>query len=70
MQKFKDFFKNPKIQSMIKGTMTENPFRVMIDRDPEKFNYFLDDFKKTLVHVIGNNHPTMVEKIKEYLKIN
>lgn len=69
-EKFKDFYKNPKIQSMIKGTMTENPFRVMIDRDPEKFNYFLDDFKKTLVHVIGNNHPTMVERIKEYLKIN
>ncbi|WP_119025273.1 AAA family ATPase [Acinetobacter soli] len=67
--KFKEFYKNEKIQYLIKGNITENPFRVMIDREPEKFNSFQEEFKKTLLYVIGNNHPTVVDSIKEFLKI-
>ncbi|MEJ7855338.1 AAA family ATPase [Acinetobacter baumannii] len=68
-EKFKDFYKNEKIQTLIKGRINDNPFRVMIDRDPEKFNTFQEEFKKILLYVISNNHPTVKDSIKDFLKI-
>ncbi|MCK4107927.1 AAA family ATPase [Acinetobacter radioresistens] len=69
-EKFKDFYKDEKIQILIKGRASDNPFRNMIDRENEKFIYFQDKFKETLLNVISNNHPTAIESVKEFLKIN
>ncbi|EPQ1558885.1 peptide ABC transporter ATP-binding protein, partial [Acinetobacter baumannii] len=66
---FKNFYKNEIIQSLIKGKISDNPFRVMIDYNPEKYNTFQEDFKKTLLYVISTNHPTMKDSIKDFLKI-
>ncbi len=41
----------------------------MIDYNPEKYNTFQEDFKKTLLYVISTNHPTMKDSIKDFLKI-
>ncbi|MBE2858477.1 ATP-binding protein, partial [Acinetobacter baumannii] len=68
-EKFKNFYKNEIIQSLIKGKISDNPFRVMIDYNPEKYNTFQEDFKKTLLYVISTNHPTMKDSIKDFLKI-
>lgn len=68
-EKFKEFYKNEKIQQLIKGKITDNPFRVMIDREPELYDDFLEDFKRVLIYVIGNNHPMMVNSVKDFIKI-
>ncbi|EPF6032858.1 AAA family ATPase [Acinetobacter baumannii] len=66
-EKFKAFYKNNDIQRLIKGKIAENPFKVMIKSEPEKFSSFENELKSVILKVIDKTHPLMKISVAEFL---
>lgn len=66
-EKFKSFYKHEKIQKIIKGKIVDNPFMVMIKRNPKEFTGFEEKLKKAIIGVVAKTHPLMKHSVSEFL---
>ncbi|MRT37152.1 AAA family ATPase [Acinetobacter sp. RIT698] len=66
-EKFKSFYKHDKIQKLIKGKIADNPFMVMIKRNPKEFIGFEEKLKTAIIGVVGKTHPLMKDSVSEFL---
>lgn len=69
-EKFKSFYKDRTIQSLIKGKLAENLFKIMVDSDKQSYSYFVDDFKRKIVSVMGNTYPSQKHVVASFLEVN
>lgn len=69
-EKFKSFYKDKIIQSLIKGKLAENLFKIMVDSDKQSYFYFVEEFKRKIVNVMGNTYPSQKNVVASYLEIN
>jgi len=67
-EKFKSFYKHEKIQKLISGKIVDNPFMVMIKRNPERFTDFEGKLKNAIIQVVAKSHPLMKHSVSEFLK--